>query len=228
MSLMTEISNPYIASLALGLFSGLAFCTSACLPYITSYIAGVGAGFRKSVLITVTYNGGRVIAYALIGLALSITKLSIGDGFFSAYQNYALVALGAVSTAIGVNMLYKSRKVSCVGNCSANAVVTSSNSIDRRFDPQVFLLGLTRGLIVCPLLAPVLIYSVTTTAAGDSFFLAILFGVGTALSPLLLIGGLAGWLLSKAPLFRKWISIAGGLTLIGLGISAFANAAIAS
>jgi len=147
----------------------------------------------------------------------------------SEYQNYALVALGVVSTSIGVNMLYKSKKVSCGGNCPANAaVVTSSNSLDRRFDPQVFLLGLTRGLIVCPLLAPVLLYSVTTTAAGDSFFLAILFGVGTALSPLLLIGGLTGWLLSKAPLFRKWISVAGGLTLIGLGISAFANAAIAS
>ncbi|MCX8151298.1 MAG: sulfite exporter TauE/SafE family protein [Candidatus Bathyarchaeota archaeon] len=228
MSLMTEISNPFIASFALGLFSGLVFCTSACLPYITGYIAGIGSGFRKSVLITATYNGGRITAYASIGLAISITKLSIGEAFFSSYQNYALAALGAVSTTIGLNMIYKSKKhASCV-SCPTSAVATASTQSGRIFDPQVFLLGLTRGLIVCPLITPVLVYSATTIAPTDSFFLATLFGVGTAVSPLLLIGGVTGWLLNKAPLFRKWISIAGGLTLIGLGINAFVNAATAS
>jgi putative Mn2+ efflux pump MntP len=47
--------------------------------------------------------------------------------------------------------------------------------------------------------------------------LAVLFGVGTALSPILLFGGATGWLLSKAPLFRKWISIGGSALLILLG-----------
>lgn len=228
MSLMTEISNPYMASLALGLLSGLVFCTSACLPYVASYIAGVGSGFRKSVLITVTYNGGRLMAYALIGLALSITKLSVGDAFFSSYQNYALVALGIVSTAIGVNMIYKSKNLACREKCNCPTANSNGNIPARKIDLQVFLLGLSRGLIVCPLIAPVLVYSVTTTAVGDSFFLAVLFGIGTTLSPLMLIGGVTGWLLNKAPLFRKWVSIAGGLTLIGLGVNAFVNAATVS
>ncbi|MGF3522139.1 MAG: sulfite exporter TauE/SafE family protein [Candidatus Bathyarchaeia archaeon] len=228
MSLMTEISNPYLASLALGLLSGLVFCTSACLPYVASYIAGVGSSFRKSVFITVTYNGGRLTAYALIGVALSITKLSIGDAFFSSYQNYALVALGIVSTAVGANMIYKSKKVTCGAKCAGSPVDSNRNITATRFDLQVFVLGLTRGLIVCPLIAPVLVYSVTTAVAADSFFLAVLFGLGTTLSPLMLIGGVTGWLLNKAPLFRKWVSIAGGLTLIGLGVNAFVNAATAS
>lgn len=227
--MLTEISNPYLASLALGLFSGVVFCTSACLPYITSYIAGVGAGFRKGVLITGIYNGGRITAYALIGAALGVLKLSIGDAFFASYQSYALLALGVVSIVIGANMILKSRKSTCADVCTAQGIKKANGKgLTGRFDFQAFSLGLTRGLIVCPLIAPVLLYSVTYSAPVDSFLFAVLFGVGTALSPLLLIGGVTGWLLNKAPLFRKWISIAGGVVLIMLGISALVNAASVS
>jgi len=37
-------------------------------------------------------------------------------------------------------------------------------------------------------------------------------------------GGVTGWLLNKAPLFRKWISIMGAVILIVLGIATIANA----
>ena len=53
--------------------------------------------------------------------------------------------------------------------------------------------------------------------------LAVLFGLGTALSPMLLLGGATGWLLNKAPLLRSWISIGGAGILILLGIVALAN-----
>jgi hypothetical protein len=35
---------------------------------------------------------------------------------------------------------------------------------------------------------------------------------------MLLLGGVTGWLLNKAPLFRKWVSLAGAGTLIVLGL----------
>jgi sulfite exporter TauE/SafE len=225
MSLFTEISNPYLASLALGLLSGLVFCTSSCLPYIAGYIAGVGAGFRKGVAITVIYNSGRVMAYALIGVAIGILKLSIDDAILTSYQNFALLALGLVSIVIGLNMILKSKRSACTKGCVSRSITKSNGKVlTRNFDPQAFVLGLTRGLIVCPLLVPVLLYSVTFSTPVDSFFLALLFGIGTALSPLMLIGGVTGWLLNKAPLFRKWISIVGGVVLIVLGISALVNA----
>jgi putative Mn2+ efflux pump MntP len=40
----------------------------------------------------------------------------------------------------------------------------------------------------------------------------------------LLLGGVTGWLLTKAPLFRKWISILGSVLLIVLGLSALISA----
>jgi putative Mn2+ efflux pump MntP len=73
-----------------------------------------------------------------------------------------------------------------------------------------------------------LLYSVPFAAPLDSFAVAVLFGLGTALSPILLLGGITGWLLSKAPLFRKWIAIGGAAILIVLGIGTLITAAIAT
>jgi sulfite exporter TauE/SafE len=67
MSLLPEIPNPYLEALAVGILYGLAFCTASCLPYIASYIAGIGADFRKGVVVTLIYNSGRIMAYALVG-----------------------------------------------------------------------------------------------------------------------------------------------------------------
>jgi sulfite exporter TauE/SafE len=225
MSLLPEVTNPYLTSLALGLFSGLAFCTSACLPYVASYIAGIGAGFRRGVLVTAIYNFGRIAAYAIVGASIAVMRFSLDDAFFIAYQDYALVALGIVSIAIGASVILKSRKPSCSGCAVENSGKTGGNRLAGRFDLRAFSLGLTRGLIVCPLLAQVLLISVTSAAPVDSFFIALLFGVGTALSPLLLFAGVTGWLLNKAPLWRKWIQVAGGAVLVLLGISALASAA---
>src|SRR5208337_2826963 len=94
------------------------------------------------------------------------------------------------------------------------------------FDFSAFSLGLTRGLIICPPLIALLVYSLPFSTPVGSVGLAVLFGLGTALSPMLLLGGLTGWLLNKAPLFRKWISIGGAAVLILLGIVALVNALI--
>ena len=67
MTVLQEISNPYIASIVLGLIYGLTFCATACLPYIISYIAGVGAGFKKGIAITSIYNSGRIGPLVLSG-----------------------------------------------------------------------------------------------------------------------------------------------------------------
>jgi hypothetical protein len=43
---------------------------------------------------------------------------------------------------------------------------------------------------------------------------------------MLLLGGVTGWLLNKAPLFRKWVSIAGAGIPMVLGISTLINSVI--
>ena len=221
MNVLEQISNPYIASLGLGLLYGLTFCASACLPYIISYIAGIGAGFRKGVIITTVYNSGRIVAYTLIGTTVGLLGIVISEEFFSSYQQYSSIAFGAVIVVVGVNILMKK-----FGTCTCTAKEPDSlvvSKLTQRFDVRAFSMGFTRGLVLCPPLIALLLYAVTFSQI-DCTILAVLFGVGTALSPLLLLGGATGWLLNKAPLFSKWLSRIGGIALVVMGLSVLFSA----
>jgi len=226
MSLLPEIPNPYLEAISVGILYGLVYCTPTCLPYIASYIAGVGAGFRKGVAATLIFSLGRVTAYALIGGLVSILSgvfmFAVNQTAISAFQQYSSFVFGIITIIIGIAVFLKSRATS--PDCGMVGQKTLGlNKSGGRFDVYAFSLGLSRGLIICPPLALFLVYSIPFGAPIDSFFLAVLFGLGTALSPMLLLGGVSGWLLNKAPLFRKWIAILGAATLVILGIVALVN-----
>jgi sulfite exporter TauE/SafE len=222
MSLIPDLSNPYLGAFTGGLLYGLVVCTASCLPIVTSYIAGVGAGFGKSIKITLIFNSGRVLAYALIGgligLFSGLFRLFISDAVISPFQIYSSLAFGIVTIVIGISIFLKARKP-CDCNVQDTKTIVAYPRIGRfGFDVGAFSLGLSRGLIVCPPLIALLIYSLPFANPLGSVGIAVLFGLGTAISPIVLLGGVTGWLLNKAPLFRKWISIAGGTALVALGI----------
>lgn len=224
MSLLPEIANPYIAALAGGFVYGLFFCTSTCLPFIASYVAGINADFRRGIGVTLIFNSGRITAYALIGTAIGVFKLMMDNSFRSAFQTYSSFVFSVFTIAIGVTLLVRNKPPSC--NCAAENSKISSKRWRDHFDLRAYTLGLTRGLILCAPLVAILAYSLTFASPVDSFALAVLFGIGTSLSPMLLLGGATGWLLTKAPLFRKWISILGASALIILGFVTLISAII--
>jgi len=222
MTVLQQISNPYLASLILGLLYGVTFCASACLPYILSYIAGIGAGFRKGVIITSIYNSGRIVAYAIIGTIVGLLSTVISEEMFSAYQQYSSIAFGAIIIFVGATILMKKSGTTC--NCTEQKPDSLGISkLTSRFDIHAFFMGLTRGLILCPPLVALLLYTATFSQVNCTLT-AVLFGLGTALSPLLLLGGATGWLLNKAPLFSKWLSRIGGIVLVAMGLSVLFSA----
>jgi sulfite exporter TauE/SafE len=230
MSLIPEISNPFLGAFAGGLLYGLAVCTAACLPYIASYIAGIGAGFRKSIVVTMIFNSGRIAAYALIGclvgLFSDLFRLFVSNAAISPFQIYSSLAFGIVTIVIGASILLKSRSPCECNLPNSKSLVASGKTGRFGFDFKAFSLGLSRGLILCPPLIALLIYSLPFSTPLGSVALAVLFGLGTALSPMLVLGGVTGWLLNKAPLLRKWISIGGAGILILLGIVSLINSII--
>ena len=220
MSLIPEISNPYLGSFAIGLGYGLGVCTASCLPYLTSYVAGIGAGFKKGIKITLIFNSGRILAYALIGALIGVFSgliSLVAPGAISPFQVYSSLIFGAVTIAIGASILLKARKP-C--GCNVQGANMASHKTGRfGIDFGAFTLGLSRGLIICPpLISLLLLYALPFSSPLGSMTLAVLFGLGTTISPMLVLGGVTGWLLNKAPLLRKYISIVGGTVLIGLGI----------
>jgi sulfite exporter TauE/SafE len=220
MSALPEISNPYLGSFAIGLIYGLGVCTASCLPYIAGYVAGTGAGFKTGVKITAFFNTGRILAYALIGALIGLVgglMTEIAPNALSPFQVYSSLIFGILTVAIGVSILLKARKPQ---QCGIQDSAITQRRISRfGFDIGAFTLGLSRGLVICPpLISLLLIYALPFSNPLGSMTMAVLFGIGTTISPLLVLGGVTGWLLNKAPLFRKWISLAGGGVLILLGV----------
>lgn len=230
MSLIPQSSNPYFAAFAGGLLYGLAVCTASCLPYIASYIAGIGAGFRKSLSVTMIFSGGRIVSYAIIGCVVgvlsAILRLVVSNATFTPIQAYSSIAFGAVTMIIGGTIILRLRSPCECAIPDKKGIVAQAKPGRFGFDTTAFTLGLSRGLILCPPLVALLVYSLPFSTPLGSVLLAVLFGLGTALSPMLLLGGVTGWLLNKAPLLRKWISIGGAAILILLGIEAVVNALV--
>jgi thiol:disulfide interchange protein DsbD len=230
MSLVPGISSPHLGAFVGGLFYGSVFCTASCLPYVASYIAGTGAGFRKGIIITTVYNLGRVTAYALIGGAVGLLsgvfRMFVSEASLLPFQEYSSVAFGIVTMIIGASILLKNKSAPCDHELAGGGT-SGLGKLGERFDFRAFSLGLSRGFVICAPLLALLLTSVAFATPIDSFFLAVLFGLGTALSPILLLGGATGWLLNKAPLFRKWISIFGAGILILLGFGTLLTAIMA-
>ncbi len=231
-SLIPQVSNPYIGAFLGGLIYGMVVCTASCLPYIAGYIAGIGAGFRRGVAITVVFSSGRIVGYAIIGAIVALFsglfRLVVSQSEISPFQIYSSIVFGAITIGIGGFVLFRARypKCECSTQESKNVVVGAAKRGRFGFDFGAFSLGLSRGLILCPPLVLLLLYSVPFASPLGSVSLAVLFGLGTTVSPILLLGGVTGWLLNKAPLFRKWVSIAGAGILILLGIVTIINSLI--
>jgi len=204
---------------------GLTFCTSVCLPYVISYIAGIGAGFRKGVMVTSIYNSGRVTAYALIGGLAGLFKTLVSDAFFLSYQKYSPIAFGFAIILIGASMFL--RKKSSTGTCiiEKREHLGITKKLTQKFDIRAFSMGFTRGLVLCPPLIALLLAALALSQT-NIIMLAVLFGLGTAVSPLLILGGATGWLLNKAPLFSRWISKISAGILIMLGLDVLLNVII--
>jgi sulfite exporter TauE/SafE len=223
MSVVSGIANPFLGAFASGLVFGLAYCTASCLPVVAGYIAGIGSGFKQSVRLTLVFNAGRVVAYSLIGALIGmfggVLTFFVSEEAIAPFQVYASVAFGLATAAIGVYLMLQVRKTKTGCECSQPQVAAATNRMQRYgVDFGAFTLGFTRGLIICAPLILLLSTSFTLVDAAGSVGIAFLFGLGTTISPILLLGGVTGWLLNKAPLFRKWISIAGGIVLLLMGI----------
>jgi sulfite exporter TauE/SafE len=224
MTVLEQISDPYLGSLVFGLLYGLTFCASSCLPYIISYIAGIGAGFKQGVTATTIYNSGRIVAYAIIGTLVGLISTTVSEDFFSSYQQYSAFAFSIITVLIGATILMKKQNSTC--DCKEQKPDRFGIAkLTDRFDIRAFFMGFSRGFILCPPLVALLVYAATFGQINPAV-MAVLFGVGTAISPLLILGGATGWLLKKAPLFTKWLSKIGGIALVLMGLSVLISSLI--
>jgi hypothetical protein len=192
---------------ALGLCGSL-HCAGMCGPLALA-LPRTGSSSLSFGLGRVTYNLGRVCAYACLGFIFGLLGQSAA---LAGCQRWASLAAGAVILAA---LIPASRHGLSVPALSAVAVLKSGFAalLRRRTFTAVYVLGLLNGFLPCGLVYVACAASVALGSALGGTIYMIAFGLGTV--PLMLGIGLAGGNLQLALRLRFQKLIPVCLLLVG-------------
>ena len=206
----------------LGVSMGLTACTVTCLPFLGTWALGRASRSSEALLHTSVFLAGRIITYTLLAALAG----SLGLGVENALGGVlGTVVIGCASLLAGIWLLAQPRQFA---PCGRKAGITNSIVLVRRTQPQrrdqlpPLLLGAALSLTPCTPLASLLALAAQagTAVQGASFGLA--FGLGAAMTPILILVPLAGRigreLMSGRAWMGRWLNWISALVLILLGL----------
>lgn len=175
----------------LGASLGLTACTATCLPFMGTWILGRGGSQLQALRDTGLFVAGRIAAYSLLGAIAGGAGVWLSQAMRSGFGN---VVIGLASIAAGLWLL-RSAKAHAPCGVARNAGGTPP-----------LLLGFSLSLTPCAPLASLL----AVCAAAGSFKLGmangVAFGLGAALTPLLILLPLISLFGKNMRDSREWIT----------------------
>ena len=219
-NMLPQFAIPYSTALFIGITSGISHCSVVCTPFVSTYIMGSREGALEGLKSFAVFTVGRVFMCAVLGLASGY----IGTIFIGVESDLQYVRLVYSFVLILVGLLMLVRPV-CT-NCKQSKEKTRVFAfLSQRlaFNPTAHLLimGMAFATIPCPPMGLALLYSSQMPSVISSSILMSLFGIGTAVSPLIIICALAGWFSKKikieVPQYRMMFQRLSGVILILLG-----------
>ncbi len=182
---------PYATALFMGITAGISHCSVMCAPVVGTYIMGSRPDVRSGIKSFAVFTAGRVFVYAALGMVSGV----IGRSFIDSENGlrYAGWFYSVVLVSIGLLMLARPVQKGC--GCRKENGVSAFLSRRFAFNPtaHMFAMGAAFSMIPCPPMTVMLVFSLGMPSAFSGGVVMSLFGIGTALSPLLIICALAGW-----------------------------------
>lgn len=191
----------------LGLSLGLTACTVSCLPYMGAWVMAR----ERSLVMSDTglFLAGRVSAYALLGLTAGLAGVWLDNTLRSGVGH---VAIGAASISAGLWLL--------VGEARHRPCSAAKGSKAGGAPP--FALGFSLSLTPCTPLASLLAVAAQSGSAPLGAAYGLAFGLGAAVTPLLLVLPLLGVFATRLKAHQGWLSLwlkrGAGVVLIVLGV----------
>lgn len=175
----------------LGVSLGLTACTATCLPFMGSWVLGRGGSQLQALRDTALFVSGRIFAYTLLGAIAASAGTWLAQVMRGGSGN---LIIGAASISAGIWLLYSSR---------VHAPCSAARGKD--VSPP-FVLGFSLSLTPCAPLASLLAVCATAGSVGWGMANGVAFGLGAALTPLLILLPLISLLGSGLRENRKWIT----------------------
>jgi len=169
-----------------GIFLGIGPCLVSCGPFLVTFIAGANKGIKESLRIWLVFSLTKLFAYLVLGL---IAGLFSQEVVYRIYQGnlvqYLLVGGGIFVLLIGLAMVF--------GN---NQRIRICRILEERFVKRgiksTVLFGLLIGFLPCaPLLAILSYIALISGTWYKGFWFSLAFGMGTLISPLIILAMLA-------------------------------------
>ena len=187
----------------LGVSMGMTACTVTCLPFMGTWALGRAGSSGEALVHTATFLAGRVTAYTLLGALAGMLGMGLANALGGGLGN---AAIGAASILAGAWLALRPGT-----NCGAPAAhdaqpIRLHRPAGRRRDglPPLFL-GAALSLTPCTPLASLLALAANAGAAPQGAAYGLAFGLGAAVTPIVVLVPLAGRLGRNLRAERSWL-----------------------
>lgn len=184
------------------LISGILFgsgpCISSCGPLLLSYMAGAGKNARSSFVTYVIFSSARMFAYVSLSAAAFLAGTFALNQAVERWRGAVMLTGGVFIVCLGILVFSRRAHKGFLNACRCSLLEKGGKS--------ACALGLIAGFTPCAPLLGVLSYIVFVSKSfGESLAFGAAFGIGTSLSPLILLAGVSGFF-SRMSLQRREVS----------------------
>jgi thiol:disulfide interchange protein DsbD len=205
-SLLPEQTSLFAVWL-LGVSLGLTACTATCLPFMGTWVLGRGGSQLQALRDTALFVTGRILAYTLLGAIAAGAGTWLAQVMRGGTGNFFI---GAASIAAGLWLLQSSKAHE---PCNASRKAGGTPPL---------VLGFSLSLTPCAPLASLLAVCAAAGSIGWGMANGVAFGLGAALTPLLvllpLISLLGKNLRDNRAWLTRWVRWGAAAVLIVLGV----------
>ncbi|MFC1657904.1 sulfite exporter TauE/SafE family protein [Candidatus Omnitrophota bacterium] len=200
-----------------GLILGSGPCLATCGPILISYIAATRKSPGQGIMVWLLFSLSRISVYPLLGVSVFFLGEFLVKEKLTYISQYVYITGGAVIVAIGILTIIRG-----TGSHSRACAAVSQWASRRLSGIQPVALGLILGLLPCaPLLAVLSYIGLISFSWQRCIFYSLIFGLGTLISPLILLAlgaGAASQMLFKRPRVYNILRLLCGLIILFFGI----------
>jgi sulfite exporter TauE/SafE len=185
-----------LKALVLGFTYGLGPCTISCAPLVVPLIMSVARNKTHGVILSLIFSAGRVAAYVILGLV---------SGLLGATLNFVIPnkIMGIIIILLGLTII-----LGLPNKCLFNTKVKITG-------PWIsFIMGAAMGFGPCPPLIALLGLVVLTKSALTGALMGLVFGIGTVVSPLIILAFFSGWFAKQREFQKVLPYVSGGFLII--------------
>ena len=191
-------------------------CMLICAPILLPYIAGTKRTWREGLKATLVFGLTRLVIYSLLGGVVGYVGYYLFQLFYNRLWGVYLWTLAGIFIIILGILIVLGKGVK-----NPFCRFLQGQTLENSTKSMIFL-GVVIGLSPClPLLAVLTEIMFLAEEFYQGFLYGLAFGVGTVISPLLLLGALAPFLtgkLSRTQRSARILNLSCGVLLIGMGL----------